>query len=76
MKLLLDIPDAKVDAFLKENTGRSFEILEDNFSLIPESHKKLVFERLKDGKTPILWDEVKERLDAKWSISASQGLII
>lgn len=68
MKLLLDIPDAEVDAFLKENTGKSFEILEDNFSLIPESHKEIVNERLNDGEIPVLWDEVKERLEAKWNI--------
>lgn len=65
MKLLLEIPDAEVDAFLKENTGKSFEILEDNFSVISESHKEIVNERLNDGEIPVLWDEVKERLEGK-----------
>lgn len=68
MKLLLDIPDAEVDDFLKENSVKSFEILEDNFSLIPESHKVIVLDRLNDGEVPVLWDKVKERLEAKWNI--------
>lgn len=68
-QVILNIPDKKFDFFMELVKQLGLEVSEENYYKIPEEHKSIVRERIKNSKPEdmVSWEEARKQFKFKKS---------